>query len=64
MKYEVIVGNVGTTLTTDNGAEALREYGAWKHASKHGIGRAHGEPVTLMRDGEPWHEYQPQGANE
>ena len=58
MKYEVIVGNVGTTLRTDNGAEALREYGQWKQASKAPHGRASGESVTLMRDGEPWHEHQ------
>ena len=57
MRYQVIVGNVGTVLDTDNGAAAQVEYGRWKQKSLAAEGRPGGEDVTLMRDGEPWHEY-------
>lgn len=58
-RYELIVGNVGTVLETQNGTHALQEFGAWKKQSIEGVGRASGEPVTLMRDSEPWREHVP-----
>ena len=57
MKYQVIVGNVGTVLDTDNGAQANVQFGQWRTASKEGWGRAGGEQVTLMKDGEPKREH-------
>ena len=62
MRYQLIVGNVGTVLDTDNGALANTEYGQWIVKSKNQGGRASGASVTLMCDGEPKFEYF--GANE
>lgn len=55
--YEVIVGNIGTVLNTHNGFDAYREYQTYCGISKRNEGRAAGEPVTLMKDGEPVREY-------
>lgn len=57
MKYQVIVGNIGTVLDTDNGYKANIEFGAWRRASKSPHHSASGEPVTLMKDGEPLYEH-------
>lgn len=59
MRYQVMVGNVGTVLDTDNGFLANVEYGQWIKQSESNNGRGSGEPVTLMRDGEPKFEYLP-----
>lgn len=56
-KYQVTVGNVGTVLDTDNWTDALHTYSNYRGQSQSGVGRAAGEPVTLMRDGEPYFEY-------
>lgn len=56
-KYQVVVGNIGHVLETDNGREARREYRAWIRQSKAEHGRASGEPVTLFQDGEIRAEY-------
>jgi hypothetical protein len=50
MRYQVIVGNIGTTLDTDNYFEACKEYGEYKKISRLGAGRAGNEDVTLMAD--------------
>lgn len=60
MRYELIVGNVGTVLRTKNGALARVEYGRWRRESNARFGRASGEPVTLMRDGDVLFEHSPQ----
>lgn len=57
--YEVIVGNIGRTLTTESAKEAKQEYLDYVRMSKLGVGRASGEVVTLMRDSEPYREYRP-----
>ena len=57
--HQVIVGNVGTVLDTHNPAEALRTFNQYIAISKSGSGRASGEPVTLMTNGEPFREYEP-----
>jgi hypothetical protein len=57
--YSLIVGNIGTVHTGANGFVALCEWRRWIAQSKETNGRACGEPVTLMRDGEPWREYEP-----
>ena len=59
MKYQVIVGNVGTIIDTDNGFNAIVEYNRAVTRSKTGAGRDYREDVTLMRDGEPVREYYP-----
>jgi hypothetical protein len=57
--YQLIVGNIGQVYDGTNGAQALREYGQWKKKSIANDGRSAGEPVTLIRDGEPLREYFP-----
>ena len=57
--YSLIVGNIGEILRTCNGFDAMREYRRAIAASRAPHGRASCEPVTLMRDGEPWREYEP-----
>jgi len=56
MKYQIIVGNVGTIVDTDNGFNAIAEYNRAIARSKTGSGREYREDVTLMRDGEPVRE--------
>lgn len=56
-KYQVIVGNIGTVY--DGGdwnkcVEAYREYVS--QSCMEGC-RASGEPVTIMRNGEPYYEH-------
>lgn len=57
--YSVIVGNVGTVYAGDEPHEAKRHYAAYVELSRGTTGRAAGEPVTLMKDGEPIQEHQP-----
>jgi hypothetical protein len=52
-QYQVIVGNVGAVWTGKNGFHAIREFYQWRKQSQNEPGRAHGEPVTLTREGEP-----------
>lgn len=60
-RYQVIVGNLGTVYDGANPIEARREFGEMKRMSQAPLGRASGEPVTLMMDGEPLKgfEYEP-----
>jgi hypothetical protein len=55
--YEVIVGNVGTVHHGDDRAVARYIYCRYISLSKARGGRASGEDVTLMQDGEPFQEY-------
>lgn len=57
MRYQVIVGNLGTVLDTNCRIQAHREYESYRYQSRLTYGRASGEPVTLMEDGEPIKEY-------
>jgi len=56
-KYQVVVGNIGHVLDSDNGREAMRTYREYIRQSKAEYGRASGEPVTLFADGEIRAEY-------
>lgn len=58
-QYSLTVGNIGQTWSGTNGAQALREYGQAKASASSPGGRDGWEPVTLFRDGEPWHEFNP-----
>ncbi|MCP3678553.1 MAG: hypothetical protein GY721_13515 [Deltaproteobacteria bacterium] len=51
-KYQVIVGNVGTVYDGDGYHESLEIYSHYKKASKSGVGRASGEDVALVVDGD------------
>ena len=59
MAYEVIVGNVGTVHYGETEADAREAFDAYKALSEHGGGRAAGEPVTLLRDGDVLDEHSP-----
>ncbi len=57
--YEVIVGNIGTAHRGTNFRAANQVYRHYVKVSKGDMGRAAGEPVTLMKDGEPHFDYCP-----
>lgn len=52
MKYQVIVGNIGTVYDGDDPVAAMNNFETYKHRSDENLGRAAGETVTLMEDGE------------
>ena len=58
MKYQVVVGNIGTVYDGDNADIADKHYEEYVEQSKSGRGRAGGEQVTLFVDGEPEREHQ------
>jgi hypothetical protein len=51
-RYDVIVGNVGTVLSTDVYGEAIDCFNDYVELSEDGQGRAAFEPVTLMCGGD------------
>jgi hypothetical protein len=55
--YEVIVGNIGKVYEGGFYQSALDDFTVYKNQSIKGIGRAAGESVTLMKDGEILQEY-------
>jgi len=57
MKYEVIVGNIGTVHSCNNPVEAAAVYGDYKRQSETNYGRAAGETVYLLKNGEPMYEH-------
>jgi hypothetical protein len=56
-KFEVIVGNVGTVYNGNNYMQAMSAFSAYKKRSANGYGRAAGEDVTMLHNGEIKHEY-------
>lgn len=57
MKYQVIVGNIGTVYDGNSPVIARQKFRAYRTDSMCGYGRASHEPVTLMEDGQPVKEY-------
>ena len=55
--YEVLVGNVGRVMATNDRAEANKTFDAYVAKSRSNIGRAAGESVTLFADNEIRSEY-------
>jgi hypothetical protein len=55
-RYEVIVGNIGSVYSGNSLKEANRKFSTYVRQSRQGTGRAAGEDVTMMRDGEPFKE--------
>lgn len=51
-RYTVIAGNIGTVCETASAREAINAYSEYRMQSDKGYGRAAGEPVTLLRNGE------------
>lgn len=61
-KYQVIVGNIGTVYDGGDLNKAMENYKSYVAMSKLPAGRASGEDVTLMDNGEPTREYSPNSA--
>lgn len=61
--FEVVVGNVGTVISTTDGGQAKDVYQDYVALSKCGVGRAGGENVTLAREGEIVQEYEGHGRD-
>jgi hypothetical protein len=57
MVYEVVVGNIGTVHHGNDRRTAEHVFAEYVSQSKAGYGRASGEPVTLLGDGEILKEY-------
>lgn len=55
--FEVIVGNIGLVHTGEDEAEAWQVYTEYQTQSLSGYGRASGEFVMLLKDGEPIAEH-------
>lgn len=55
--FTVIVGNIGTVYSGSNEKQATKAYREYKKQSERGLGRANGEDVTLMENGEPKKEH-------
>lgn len=55
--FVVVVGNIGTVYDGPLFREALVSYSEYKQQSKENYGRAAGESVVLLKDGEPHYEY-------
>lgn len=60
-RYSVIVGNIGEVETTNDRREASTVYNEYVRQSKLQTGRASGEDVTIMDDGEPIRQYYGKG---
>lgn len=58
-RYEVLVGNVGTVHSGTDLRAARREYQAYVAGSETYRGRGGGEPVTMLRDGRIYCEFNP-----
>lgn len=52
-KYQVIVGNIGEVFQGNSLKDALKRFREYRRQSKTLRGRAGGESVTLLREGEP-----------
>lgn len=55
--YEIIVGNIGLVCKTSIYEDAYNCYLDYKYQSSDGRGRAYGEDVTLLHNGEIIQEY-------
>lgn len=64
-ELEVVVGNVGSVYKGFSSLEADKTYKEYVQQSKSGRGRAAGESVTLLVDGEPQNEFEglPEGMS-
>jgi hypothetical protein len=56
-QYEVIVGNIGTVYKGPSVVEARKMFDYYIEQSRGGYGRAAGESVTLLLNGEIRREY-------
>ena len=59
MNYEVVVGNIGCVYYGEKLASANSAFKEYCKQSKESFGRASGESVVMMKDGEIIKEYIP-----
>ncbi len=52
VRYDVVVGNIGTVYSGEDEDAARTQYAHYEANSRAGYGRAGGEDVTLLEDGE------------
>lgn len=57
MRYQVVVGNIGTVYDGTNKVEALKDFEEYKEQSESDVGRAGGENVVLFENDEPIKEF-------
>ena len=57
MRYQVIIGNIGTVYDGGQLRLALIAYGGYKRQSQSGVGRAGDESVVLMDNDEIKYHY-------
>jgi hypothetical protein len=57
-KYEVLVGNIGTVHSGYDHLAAYTEYQSYVQLSESESGRAAGEDVIMLQDGEPTHVFE------
>ena len=56
-RYEVVVGNVGTVVETEDSTAAQMVFDEYVQMSENGHGRASGESVVMLEDGDLVAEY-------
>lgn len=56
-EYEVVVGNIGTVYRGPDESMALKKFEIYVAQSEEGYGRASGESVTILKDGDVWREH-------
>lgn len=59
MKFQVVVGNLGTVFSGNDEESAHECFGEYCGLSSDDYGRCGGETVTLMCDGVIWEEFNP-----
>ena len=64
MNHEIVVGNIGCVYSGKNVKEAIEIFQAYVEFSKDQVGRAAGEAVTWLLNGEMYKEYFPPEDNE
>ncbi len=57
MKFQVVVGNIGTVYSGNNFMQASCSFDRYVKQSKLSSGRASGEDVTLLHNGDIRREY-------
>lgn len=60
--YELIISNIGCVERTEDSFTAWRAFKIYKESSLNKSGRAGGEEVTLLEDGEPIGWFKPKST--
>lgn len=55
--HEIVVGNIGTVYSGNNRSVAMAKWNTYREQSREDSGRASGESVTWLKNGEIWREF-------